>query len=325
MIIPNKLKYNDEIRIIAPARSLKLISEECRDYANRCFTEMGLKVTFSRNCEKSDDFMSSTIEERISDLHEAFADKNVKCILTVIGGYNSNQLLKYIDYDLIKNNPKIFCGYSDITALSNAIYSKTGLVTYSGPHYSTFGMKKGIDYTLEYFKRCLFLKDEYKVESSKLWSDDLWFLDQEKRVFNENSGYKSFGNGRVEGRIIGGNLCTLNLLQGTEFMPNITDTILFIEDDEITSPETFDRDLQSLIHQPNFEKVRGIVFGRFQTKSNIKENLFEKIISTKAELKNMSIIYNADFGHTTPHITFPIGGDAVISVDENIEIIIKKH
>lgn len=325
MIIPEKLKYNDEIRIIAPSRSLKLISEECRDYANRCFAEMGLRVTFSKNCEISDDFMSSSIEERIEDLHEAFTDKNVKCILTVIGGFNSNQLLRYIDYDLIKSNPKILCGYSDITALSNAIYSKTGLVTYSGPHYSTFGMKKGIDYTIEYFKRCFFSKDEYKIEPSKMWSDDLWFLEQEERVFHENNGYKSLGNGRAEGKIIGGNLCTLNLLQGTEFMPDLTDKLLFIEDDGMTSPETFDRDLQSLIHQPNFEKVRGMVFGRFQIESKMEEELFEKIIGTKTELKNMPIIYNADFGHTTPHITFPVGGYGEISSGENIEIIIKKH
>ena len=79
-----------------------MINKGTRDYANRCFADMGLKVTFSKNGEISDDFMSSSIEQRIADLHEAFADKNVKCILTVIGGYNSNQLLKYIDYDLIE-------------------------------------------------------------------------------------------------------------------------------------------------------------------------------------------------------------------------------
>lgn len=325
MVIPYKLRCNDEVRIIAPSRSLKLISEETRNFANRCFDEMGLKVTFSKNCELSDDFMSSSIEKRIEDLHEAFADKNVKCILTVIGGHNSNQLLRYIDYDLIKNNPKIICGYSDITALSNAIYTKTGLVTYSGPHYSTFGMKKGIDYTIEYFKKCMFSNDEYKLEPSKKWSDELWFLDQEKREFHINNGYKSFGNKRAEGKIIGGNLCTLNLLQGTEFMPNLTDTILFLEDDEMTSPETFDRDLQSLIHQKNFDTVRGIVFGRFQIQSKVKEELFKQIINTKAELKKIPIIYNVDFGHTTPHITFPVGGYAEITAGENIEITIKKH
>lgn len=80
-----------------------------------------------------------------------------------------------------------------------------------------------------------------------------------------------------------------------------------------------------MIHQPNFEKIRGIVFGRFQTKSNMKEDIFEKIIDTKMELKNMPIIYNADFGHTTPHITFPVGGYVEISTGKNIEIIIKKH
>lgn len=156
MVIPEKLKIGDEIRVIAPSRSLHMIDKATRVIADKCLREMGLKVTFSRNCEITDEFASSSIEERISDLKDAFIDKNVKGILTVIGGNNSNQLLKYIDYNLIKNNPKILCGYSDITALSNAIYAKTGLVTYSGPHYSSFGMEKGIDYIIDYFKKCLF-------------------------------------------------------------------------------------------------------------------------------------------------------------------------
>lgn len=96
---------------------------------------------------------------RIKDLHEAFLDNNVKMILTAIGGYNSNQLLRYIDYDIIKNNPQIICGFSDITALLNAIYTKSGLVTYSGPHFSNFGMNKGLEYTIRYFnerRRCAY-------------------------------------------------------------------------------------------------------------------------------------------------------------------------
>ena len=99
-------------------------------------------------------FTSSSIESRIEDFTYAFSDTNVKAIFTAIGGVNSNQLLKYIDWELIKNNPKIFCGFSDITALNNSIFTKTGLVTYSGPFItSTFGQKLHFDDTLDYIKK----------------------------------------------------------------------------------------------------------------------------------------------------------------------------
>lgn len=320
MIFPEKLKIGDEIRVIAPSRSLSLINEETRNIANKCFEEMGLKVSFSKNCEKSDEFISSSVEERIEDLHEAFLNKKIKGIFTVIGGYNANQILKYIDYELIKNNPKIICGYSDITVLLNAIYKKTGMITYLGPHYSTLGMKKGIEYTKEYFKKIFFRDEDILIKESLEWSDDLWFIDQENRKFYKNEGYKIINRGKGKGKIIGGNLCTLNLLQGTEYIPNLENKILFIEDDELTFPENFDRDLQSLIQQPNFEKVRGIIFGRFQIASKMKEEIFLKIIQTKKELINIPIVSNVDFGHTTPQITFPIGGFAEINVIDKVEI-----
>lgn len=94
---------------------------------------------------------SSSIQSRVEDLHNAFLDKNVKAILTCIGGFNVNQILEYIDYSIIKNNPKIICGFSDITALINAIFAKTGLVTYHGTHFSSFGFEKDIEYTNQYF------------------------------------------------------------------------------------------------------------------------------------------------------------------------------
>lgn len=320
MILPEKLKVGDEIRIIAPSRSLSLISTETRNIADKCFEEMGLKVSFSKNCEISNEFVSSSIEERIEDLHEAFSDNRIKGIFTVIGGHNSNQILRYIDYELIRENPKIICGYSDITALANAIYTKTGLITYSGPHYSTFGMKKGIEYTKDYFKKCFFNHEDFTMRQSIEWSDDLWFLEQENRTFYKNTGYKIINKGMTKGKIIGGNLCTLNLLQGTEYMPDLENSILFIEDDELTFPENFDRDLQSLIQQPNFEKVKGIVFGRFQIASKMKDELFLKIVQSKKELSNIPIVSNVDFGHTTPQITFPIGGFAEINLGDSIEI-----
>jgi len=325
-MIPQKLKKGDEIRVISPARSLSIISQDSRKIALDRLSKLGFKITFSKHVEENDEFMSSSIKSRVEDFHDAFKDKNVKGILTTIGGFNSNQLLSYLDYDLIKKNPKILCGFSDITALQNAIYKKTGLTTYSGPYFSSFGMLKGFEYSQEYFLKCLTQNNPFEVLASKEWSDDPWYKDQNKRKFNKNNGFKIINEGAAEGTIIGANLCTFNLLQGTEFMPSLKDTILFIEDDEESKAYHFDRDLQSLIHQPGFDGVKGIVIGRFQDASKISTEILTKIIKTKKELEHIPVICGADFGHTAPTITFPIGGRAKIYAKENkIKIEIIRH
>ncbi|MBU2577481.1 LD-carboxypeptidase, partial [Patescibacteria group bacterium] len=260
-MFPEKLKAGDEIRVIAPARSIAILSQEVREIANKRFEEIGFKLSFGKHVEETDSFASSSIESRVEDLHEAFGDKNVKAILTVIGGFNSNQLLRYIDWDLIKNNPKILCGYSDITALNNAVFTKTGLVTYSGPHYSTFGQKLHFDYTLDFFKKCLLSDESFEIKPSEKWSDDAWYKNQEERTLIPNDGWLVINEGSAEGTILGANLCTFNLLQGTEYLPDFTDSVLFLEDDEESAPHDFDRNLQSLIHLPEFSKVKGLVIG----------------------------------------------------------------
>ncbi len=316
-MIPAKLKEGDEVRIVSPAESMTMIAKDQQELSIHRLESLGLKVSYSKYIEDKPSILSSKIDNRISDLHDAFKDPHVKAILTTIGGYDSNQLLRYLDYELIAENPKILCGYSDITALANAIYHKTGLVTYSGPHFSTFGMKKGADYTIEYFKKALLDSDPFLIPQAEDWSDDPWFIDQENRHFHPNSGYLVIQEGEAQGRSIGGNLCTLNLLHGTEFMPSLEDSILFLEDDEMTIPETFDRDLQSLIHQPGFEKVKGLILGRFQSKSSITSSHLKEIISTKQELSHIPVIANASFGHTTPQFTFPIGGNTELKAHKN--------
>ncbi|WP_339271684.1 S66 peptidase family protein [Paenibacillus sp. FSL R5-0470] len=307
---PNKLKPGDELRIISPARSLSLIAAEQRKIAKEQLQKLGFRISFSVNSFEKDDFASSSIDSRIEDLHEAFLDPNVKGILTTIGGFNSNQLLRYIDYSIIAEHPKRLCGYSDITALSNAIYAKTGLVTYSGPHFSSFAMLHDNEYTTEYFRKLMMDNKEIVVRPSKHWSDDEWYLDQENRVFIRNEGPFIINDGEAKGTIIGGNLCTLNLLQGTEYMPSLKNSILFLEDDYESSPATFDRDLQSLIHQPDFQHVKGLVIGRFQQGSRMTKELLIKIITSKEELSDIPVIADVDFGHTSPMITFPVGGQA---------------
>ena len=207
-LFPSKLVKGDEVRVIAPSLSLKTMSQDTIDYAIHVLEAMGLKVSFGKHVNEIDMFGSSSIESRLSDLHEAFADKHVKAILAVRGGSNANQLLQYIDYDLIQKNPKIFCGFSDITALQNAIYHKTGLITYSGPGFSSFAMHKGFEYSLEFFRKIFFEQSSINLVASKSWSDDPWFLDQDNRTFYDNDGYCLINPGKAKGTIVGGNLTT---------------------------------------------------------------------------------------------------------------------
>lgn len=195
IIYPRKLKKWDNIRIIAPARSLKILWDANIDIALKNLNDFWFNISFWKNVNECDEFYSSSIKSRIHDLHEAFLDKNIQWIFTVIGWYNSNQLLDYIDYDIIKNNPKVLCGFSDITSLSNAILQKTWLVSYSWPHFSSWGMKKWFDYTKEYFEKCCMKEWSYNIIPSKEWSDDFWYIDQENRDFIKNEWYWCFNQG----------------------------------------------------------------------------------------------------------------------------------
>ena len=314
-IIPERLKKGDKIMIVAPARGLKLIGADCRQIAEERLAGLGLKVEFAPNTtdENFDLTGSASVEKRVADLMTAFADKSVKAVLTVIGGFNSNQMVKHLDYDVIRQNPKIFMGFSDITALHAAIYAQTGLVTYYGPHYSSLGMKKGCEYTLENMVKALFEGGKREILPSAEWSDDLWFLDQDKREFVKNDGWWQIQGGEAKGTIIGGNLCTFNLHLGTPYRPKFEkDTILFLEDDEEAKLVTFERNLQALINQDDFKNVKGLVIGRFQNTSKVTREGLEFILRNKPELQDMPIIANIDMGHTTPINTIPLGGYAEI-------------
>ena len=312
--------------VVAPSDSLGLISKELRQISDERFAQMGLELSFAKNVEELDEFDSSNIQSRVDDLHEAFFDKSVKGIFAAYGGYNSNQLLRYLDWNLIKNNPKVFVGFSDTTALQNAIFAKTGLVTYSGPNYSRFGQKLYFEYTLDYFEKCVFDDEPFNVLPSETWSDDWWYKDQEKRKLLKNDGWLAINEGEAEGIILGANLCTFNLLQGTEYFPDISNSVLFLEDDAESKLVNFDRDLQSLIHLPNFDKVKGLVVGRFQNASEIKTEHLIKAIKSKRELSHIPVLANVDFGHTDPMVTFPIGGEVKMNVSDHKSVLeIVKH
>lgn len=321
-MLPKRLSPGDEIRVIAPSTSMALVKDKQIDIAVERLNQLGFHVTFGKNVYDHDEFYTTSIKDRIEDLHDAFKDPNVKGIFAALGGFHANQLLKYIDYELIRANPKVFCGYSDITALIAAIHKKTGLITYYGPFFSSFGIKYGVEYTMQSFLEAVTNDAPYEVDPSETWSDDPWYLDQENREFIKQDGYLILQEGEASGTLIGGNLSTLNLLQGTEYMPILKDSILFIEDSKESHPQSFDRDLQSLLHLHDASGIKGILIGRFQKDTNMTEAAIKKIIYSKEELRHLPVIANVNFGHVQPIATIPFGGKATIFANESYTKII---
>lgn len=182
VIFPPRLRSGSHLRVIAPARSRALVLEnDHSEIAERRLHELGFTVSYGAHVDERDRYDSSPVESRLADFHDAFADPQVDGVLTVIGGFSSNELLPGLDFELIAANPKVLCGYSDITALQNAILTKSGLVTYSGPHWSSFGMRQLFDDTSRWFTAAVMDTEPIPLSPSSWFTDDLWFLDQHER------------------------------------------------------------------------------------------------------------------------------------------------
>lgn len=314
---PPLLTSGAHIRIIAPSLSTNLLTPQIINFAKQRYEEMGFSTSLSQNCFECDEFQSSSIESRINDLHEAFLDPNVDGIVAAIGGYNSNQLLNHIDFNLIAQNPKPFCGYSDITVLLNAITKKCGLITYYGPTFSTLGQKELDPYDMDYFIKTTTQPEPFTINPAKFWSNDAWYINQNTRTLMKNDGYWILQEGEAQGIGIGGHLGTFGLLFGTEFMPKLENKILYLEEDtEPANPREFDRRLQALLMQPGANSIQGILIGRFEKKYQMTKELLLQIIETKKIIPKIPIIANVDFGHTEPHCTLPIGGKVSIQADK---------
>lgn len=317
-IVPPRLRSGDTVRVVAPARSRTMIMEHDNSrWINERFAAMGLTLTFGEHVDEDDQFRSGSIEHRVADLHAAFADPAVAGILTVVGGFNSNELLPHLDFDLIAANPKVFCGYSDISALQNAILARTGLVTYSGTHWSSWGMRDHFEPTGDWFRAAVMDDAPITVEPAKTWTDDLWFADQDARTPVPNEGWWALRPGQATGRIVGGNLATLSLLRGTAFMPSLDGALLFLEDDFESDAAHIARQLTALLQLPDADGVTGLVVGRFQASSGVTREALDEIVARQPALREKPVLAGVDFGHTSPLLTFPVGGDAELSVSSD--------
>ena len=311
-----RLQAGDEIRVIAPSTSFLSLTDSGIKLAEQRLTDLGFKITFAEHTNEVDVIGSSSIMSRVKDLHEAFSDDNVKGILTAIGGFNSNELLPYLDFELIKRHPKIFCGYSDITALCNAITTKTKLLTYVGPHFSSFQMDELQHYQTEHFLHAVMDEKSFSVSTSDSWSQDEWYLPNPKRTLLANDWKVYSHSTPVTGTCYGGNLGTFQLLFGTRFLPNLERSILFVENAEEDDYHDFARGLAALLQV--VKHPQALLIGRFPKETKMTEERLLAILSKYPLLREIPVIYDMNFGHTQPIFTIPIGDQATVDTSKKM-------
>lgn len=305
-----KLRPNAHIRVLSPSSSIERIGGfEANLAAKENLEKLGFRLSFSKHYFENDLLDSATIASRVEDLHEAFADPDVDMILTTIGGFNCNEILPHLDYELIAQNPKIFCGYSDTTALLNAIYAKTGLKTYMGPAYSSFKMEELQDYQTKSWLTAL-TQTAYDLTPSQKWGSNAWFLPDTDLTFQKTQ-WKVYNQGQATGVAIGGNLSTFSLLRGTPYAPLEEDYNLFVEEAEEDDYFNFDRALAALLQV--YPHPKALLIGRFPKECRMTEELLLYILDKHPILKTIPVLYDLDFAHTQPLFTITIG--AKTSVD----------
>jgi muramoyltetrapeptide carboxypeptidase len=329
MIIPEALKRGDTIGICSPSSPIAAL---CPRRFQRGITElekMGFKVVVAKNALNNDGYMAGTIEERVADLNELFSNKEVKAIITTIGGTCSHQLLEEIDYSIISSNPKIFMGYSDITALHAAFVKKAGLVTYLGPAIlPQFGEYGGLlSFTKKHFEATLINGERVALDSSETYVEEQLYWDENDdrvRIQIPHKGMQGLKKGNATGKVVAANMSTLLLLAGTEYFPDMKQAILCLEDDENESPSFIDRSFTQLRHLGVYDKIAGMVVGRFREKNGFEERQLEQIILSSTRGYSFPIVVGADFGHSDPMYILPNGVVASLQVEQNCTFVLRE-
>lgn len=297
---PKKLKSGDVIGLISPASSPEDLSRV--EKAVAYLEKLGYRVEVGKNVGKYYGYLAGNDEERLQDFHDMFANKKIKAIFCLRGGYGVPRLLSKIDYRLVKNNPKLLIGYSDITALQMALLKKTGLITIAGPMAAVELYKEMPEYSEENFWRLV-------TSSKKLGKIEI----------PQDQPLQSVIKGSAKGKIIGGNLAVFVGLMGTGYLPSFSDTILFFEDiGEV--PYRVDRFFSQLTLAKAFKKATGLLLGQFTdceekdaekrtlTLQNVFDDCFAKI--------KIPTISNFPNGHVEIKMPIPYGIEAKVNSEK---------
>lgn len=302
-IKPKKLKKGDTIGLIAPGYAIK---EEVLEKAKDTLRKMGFIPYHTHRILGNHGYFSATDQERADDLNEMFTNPAIDGILCARGGYGCTRILQLIDYNNIKNNPKVLIGFSDITALANGIYKEAGLITFHGPVGSTLDDA----YTIEQLEKVVVRpKKKLLIENVRL-EDAALLNDPEFERYTITSG-------SAIGKLVGGSLTLINALIGTPHEIDFTNTIVCIEDVE-ESPYRIDRMLTQLIEGPTFKKAAGIMIGVCKgcDKPPAPESFtLKQVLLDRIQDLNIPAAYGMSFGHVPNNFTIPIGIEATFDAD----------
>ncbi|WP_252231230.1 S66 peptidase family protein [Clostridium sp. ZBS15] len=309
----DKLKVGNSIGIFSPSSPITYSCPERFERAKKYLQEKGFNIIDGNLTGKNDFYRSGSIKERAEELNELIRNPDVKCIMSTIGGMNSNSILPYIDYEAFKKDPKVIIGYSDVTAILLAIYSQTGINTFYGPALvASFGeLPPFVDYTYDYFKEIIIedIKFPYSFKMPQFWTDEyINWNTQDRGKENRKNSWITVCEGVARGRVIGGNLNTMQGIWGSKYMPKIKNgDILFIED-SLKDIATIERSFSFLKINGVFDKISGIILGKHELFDDLKtgkkphEVLLEVLVD-----KKIPFIADFDCCHTHPMFTLPIG------------------
>jgi muramoyltetrapeptide carboxypeptidase len=297
-LLPTRLKKGDRIGLIAPG-SNAYEPEEIK-IAQETMAQYGFEVILGKHVGDQYGYLAGKDRDRAADLNEMFARPDIKGIATFRGGYGCCRLLPYLNYDLIRANPKVLIGHSDITSLLIAIHQKTGLVTFHGPS----GLTRVGDYAIEHIQRTIMTNKPAGSIAQPIVTPGE--IDLEHRMI-------TIVPGQATGRLIGGNLSLVTNLFGTPYEPDLRGKILFLEEVG-EEPYRIDRMLTQLLLSGKLQTLAGIAFGHF-TDCYPKEHLptfmqtfsLENVLRDRCADLKIPILYNLMFGHLRQNATLPIG------------------
>jgi muramoyltetrapeptide carboxypeptidase len=296
----SKLTKGEVIGIVSPASTIADPSKIERGV--RYLESLGYRVKLGTHLLKVVGYLAGTDEERVEDLHAMFRDKRVKAILCVRGGYGTPRILHLLDYTLIRRNPKIFSGFSDITALHLAIWKKTRLITFHGPMLGVDFADQVDAFTEEHF-----------------WRSVTSATRQGTLTFPEEPLPSTLFPGIATGRLLGGNLALIISIFGTAYQPDFGGSLFFVEDIG-EEPYRIDRMLMQLRHGSVLSSVHAVLSGQFTDcapKDATQPSLsLAEIFSETARAAGKPFLTNLPFGHTGKKMTLPVGLKARVDAGE---------
>jgi muramoyltetrapeptide carboxypeptidase LdcA involved in peptidoglycan recycling len=308
-----RIKSGDTIGIFSPSSPITSTCKKRYNRAKNFLESKGFKVICGKLTGKSDFYRSGSIMQRAEELNELIRNPEVRCIMSTIGGMNSNSIIPYIDYDSFKKDPKIIIGYSDVTAILFAIYSMTDITTFYGPALvASFGeLEPFNEMTYKYFTDITMTKnvESYMYNMPTVWTDEFidWESQSRTKKLVENN-WRTRKNGKAEGRLIIGNLNTISGIWGSQYMPEILEgDILFVED-SLKDAATVERLFSFLKINGVFDRIGGLILGKHEKFNDCgTERKPYEILEEVLGEHNIPFLADVDCSHTHPMFTMPIG------------------